>query len=223
MHKILIGLIFGLVIGAGGLVIWSNSSRPLTITSPTPTATEAAGVNNNFSESVNAASKFSLSLEASDRGSNSLSINPTNLVSLEITFAKAEITLDSTSAHGQVNPPRTEILNLTQPTIDLFALRGSGLTSQLGISELATGHYHNLKLTINTIKGWLNTGQTIDIPIDEGKKTITINQGFDWTESKIKKPLIIDFDTTAGLHQSSSGYDFAPILRGVTEGNPKES
>lgn len=219
MQKFMIGLGIGLLTGAGGLILWSNAGLPVPSNSPETLQTESAGSATNFAADLDTREKIPLTLEVVDQPDDTNATNPTDLVSLEVTLTKAEITLRDSTVSGAASAdlPRTEILNLRQPTIDLLSLRGSQLPIQLGLTELAVGTYRDLRLTIGSIKGKTSTGATIDIPVNQDDAIITIPTQFSWNTAETGVTLQINLDSFASLHQAETTYQFTPIVQGVLE------
>ncbi len=217
MRNILIGLLIGLILAAGITIylpkFFVPNSSPASQLKPTNTITSGAGTDQNYAHSLsnNQIVSFSLGIADSALGTT---LTTSDLSSLQITLSKAEAHLVQTN--DKLPLPlggRWEILNLTRPSIELFALRGGGGMAEVGRTNLALGSYDNLKLTISGIKGRDSTGQIIDIPIDQADRVIEIKQSLLWNQIGQDIQLVLDLDSLSSITQSGTNYQFKPIIR----------
>lgn len=217
MRNLVIGLCIGIL--ATGTA-WFLVVRPSEPTSPTierfpgtTPPTSAAGVNQNFANQLPAKDQIALSLLVSESGGNGQPILASDLISLELTFAKAEAHLIEPASNMlpiTTEPVHWEVLELTQPTIELFALRGSGALAELGITQLAPGRYDAVRLSLSGAKGRRANGQVVDLNLSDKNQTLTIERDFRWSEPT---QLILDFDIANAIVKNADGYQLTPKLR----------
>lgn len=215
MIRIFLGLILGITLTLGGIALLRSVDSvrmPNWLEKPTPTATTAAGTKQNYSETIDATRQLPLTLALSDRFQNSQT-NRTNLLHLEVTFGKAEVALVQTdgTTGSAASPISWEVLNLRQPTVDLFALRGSTSLAELGTTTLANGTYGTLRLTVISLKGTSTNGDLKPMPLTSANEIIELPLSFTLTAGEPTQ-LIIDMDTIKGILVEGIGYQFVPVI-----------
>lgn len=222
MRRFWSGLILGLVVGGlalGGALIWPQIQNGTKIGSfrPTTSPTTGAATAENFAANVPAAQQVQLTLALSDDTGANQAVNPTDLTSIDITITQAEaILIKPTLTLPGTQLPRTEILNLSQPTIELFSLRGSGSIATLGTTGLAPGQYSGLRLTIGSAKGRRADGHIFDIRLPNNQAIVTIAHPFSWKNGDMIQ-LVVDLDSFASLSQQQTTYLFRPVIRHVLQ------
>lgn len=216
--RFLTGLVLGslLILLIEGLLILRNNQSPqVTKFSPQTITTSAAGIGVNLATHVEPDERVRFTLAASDSGSTPLSVAPTELTSLEVTIAKAEVLLETPLATVELPTDwennQWEVLNITQPTIELFGLRGSGAVTELGMTELAPGTYRTLRLTLQGIKARRANGQMIDVTVDPVDQVLELNREFIWNTPGSYVQLVLDIDGLRSLAIKPDTH-FVPII-----------
>lgn len=217
MRGLLFGLCLGLLLAAGiGIILPRWLDQPLvTRFTPTPTAMEGAGTDANLSNTVPARQRFSLTLAVSDHSKEEVTTSA-GLTSLAVTFERAEIAPENFRFPTTIPNDQWEVLNLTQPTVELMSLRGSGALAELGQTQLAAGRYGLLRLTIQSLRGRLANGHVIELPVAATNQTLLIPLHRDWPAGEDRE-IILDINTLAGLSTTGSTVAFELKLRGVLD------
>ena len=205
-----LGILLGIVLTLLGFVLLSI--RPQTQGrsvidhfQPTTQSTGAAGLSSNYAQTVDAKYRFHLSLALADQAPSTASAS-TDLINLEITIAKLEVHLTDPVDHW-------EILNVSQPTIELFSLHGSSAIADLGSTDLARGGYQAIRLTLSSIKGKRSTGQVVDVTFGEAGPQLELQRTFQWQTSGKDIQLVLDLDTNRSITQQGKDYFFSPKMR----------
>lgn len=229
MQKLLLGLFTGIILAIITLVALflvlrsSKEGLPVTNFRPTTTPTGAAGTERNFAAALPEASRLRLTTALADSRREATTVNPTDLTSVEITVGRAEAILTQPLPQGATSSttpdsfPRTEILDITQPVIELFSLRGSGSLAEVGTTELAPGNYQRVRLVITSAKGRQPNGRVVDITLPGETVIIETTQPRTWAGSPKELQLVFDLDTFASLEQRGGEYIFAPVVQQILE------
>ncbi|MEK7460587.1 MAG: DUF4382 domain-containing protein [Patescibacteria group bacterium] len=216
MKIYLFGLLTGLILA--GLILVGLPFLQPTLVGRLATSNEPSGsaaTANNISQSVPASQRFPLTLAISDNGGQS-SVEPaTDLTSLSVTFSQTVIKPTSfTNPTLKIGQNHQEILNLTQPTIELFSLHGSGALTDLATTDLAAGTYQTLELTIGSLRGRTSGGQVVEIPVTTQNSHLKILLNQTWSPTTSIQ-VVIDFDSLASVSQTAQSYSFVPVIRQV--------
>lgn len=211
-----LGLIFGIMLTIlASWLFFSWLETDLTIATPQTSRTQAAGISQNYANLVPPAQQISVILGLTDSSASSPTPPITDYTSLEITFAKAEALLNVS------NKNQWEVLNLTQPTVELFSLRGSGSVAELGTTKLAAGAYHTIRLTLLSIKARRPSGQIMDLPLTDTNRTFDINRNFVMPSTDQEIQLVIDLDSLRSLVKENGEDRFQPALQAVIQNDLK--
>ncbi len=198
MHRFIGGLVIGFVSLGVVLVIiqlqFAANLPPnnLSDSRPKPTVTQAAGTANNLANRVPQNAQITLTLGLSDNARPTTTVPPHDVTSVELTFTTAAIELERSTLSIIPEENQLEILDLSQPTVELFSLRGSGTLAELGQTSLAPGIYRNLTLTIGSVSSRRSTGQITDLTLKND--TLRIPGPFIWTDAADRQ-LILDLNT----------------------------
>lgn len=180
-----------------------------------PSTTNIAGSTNNYSARVAANQRFSLTVALADSGSGEVRATTTDLMSAETTIAKLEARLVQPNTTSVPLDDQWELLSLTQPTVELFSLRGSGAVAELGVTELVAGRYDALRLTFASVKGRRSNGQLIETIIDPSDRILELNQTYDWRNPNQDIQLVIDLDTPDSVREIQGTIQFKPSVRSI--------
>ena len=213
MLRFIFGVLIGLLLAGG---IWL--SLPLITTpivehlSPQNVPTQAAATSLNVSQTAPTQERFLLSINLADSGETP-SVVTSDLTSLSVTISRVEITPVSfrdPSLKVKTNHP--EVVNLTQPTVELMSLKGSGALAELGTTSLAAGTYQKIRLTIDSLRGRKSSGQIIELPVTPANQQLDILLDQTWSPTTPIQ-IVIDLDTLSGLSQSGPTFTFKPVIR----------
>ncbi len=216
-----VGLLFGMIFGGlalAGAFIWYQRQQGTTINSfrPTNSPTAAAGTATNFAANIPPSQQVHLTVALADN-STVTGTNPTDLTSVAVTITRAEAVLTVPDLKLPTTIlPHDETLNINQPTIELFSLRGSGSVATIGATGLAPGQYSGIRLTIGGAKGRDASGRIFDIRLPNNSVTMTINRPFVWTNAQDVQ-LVVDLDSFASLSQAQNDYVLTPVVRQILQ------
>lgn len=215
---IFIGLILGGLIVTGGFFWWQYSQKPsISSFRPADAPSSAAGTASNFAANIPANQRVQVSVALTDDVGGALGTNPTDLTSVDITITKAEAVLTQPDLTIPTETlPHTETLDIAQPTIELFSLRGSGSLATIGTTGLASGKYSAIELTIGSAKGRKADGQVVDIRLPNNVVTLIVTRDFSWTGSGDIQ-VVLDLDSFGSLTQNGADYVFKPVVRQVLQ------
>ena len=217
MPNYFLGILTGLILAGAILIGLPFLAQPALIgrLATTNRSGQSAATAANVSWHVPASQRFPLTVAVSDTQTNDPNQSTTDLTSLSVTLSAATLTptrfADPTV---ELEPNHQETLNLTQPTIELMSLRGSGGLAELANADLAAGTYQSLELTISSLRGRQSSGHIIELPLTPQNSSLRIPLSQSWSPATPVQ-IVIDLDSLASLTQTATTYSFAPILRQI--------
>jgi len=142
---------------------------------------------------------------------------PQIVTSLNLTISKVEVHLAhlGTSATPKpTNQPKGywETLNITNPTtVDLVKLANTGNIASLGLTNLATGRYTEVRLYVNTATAILTDGKQINLTLLGKDKIVRVVRSFVVTAGQTTK-LTMDFDAQRSVVKAGNKYLLRPVV-----------